>query len=149
MHMLISPKAWPGLLSFLSFSEGERLNYFHARRTRSCTLEPSHCKALIPLPFEPPISLEFFQKSHSPSRPEDVQRCHNSSSPGRTIYSHHLVPNLPFIFSLVAAPSLSLPFPSSTPPSGLKMRDIFQGKQKIKEKKEEKGIIFSTPKCSL
>ena len=139
--MLISPKAWPGLLSSSSFSEGERLNYFHARRTRSCTLQPSHCKALIPLPFEPPISLEFLQKTCSPSRPEDVQRCRNSSSPGHKIYSHHLVHNLPFIFSLVAAPSLSLPLPSSVPPSGFKMRYTFQGKEKRKKKKGKRRVI--------
>lgn len=80
VHMLISPKTWPGLLSSSSFSEGERLNYFHARRTQPCTFEPSHCKALISLPFESPASLEFLQKTCRPTRPKDVQRCHNSQA---------------------------------------------------------------------
>lgn len=134
VHMLISPKARPGPLFSLPLLEGKRLNYFHARCARSCMLKPSHCKALIPLPFKPPISLEFLQKRCSPSRPKDVQRCHNSSSPGHTIYSHHLVHNLPFIFSSVSAPSLSFPLPSSLLLSGFKMRHIYL-KGKIKRRK--------------
>lgn len=116
-------------------------NVFSGRKTQlfSCQLHiVMHAWSLIlqsshSLPFQPSISLEFFQKTHSPSRPKDVQRCRNSSSPWHVIYSYHFVHNLLFIFILVAGLSPSLLLPSSIPPSGFKMRDTLKKKKKKKE----------------
>lgn len=91
-----------------------------------------------------------------------MQRCHNSSSSGHTIYSHHLVHNLSFILSSVASPSLSFPLPSSLPSISVKMRVYesqnefilknkqinkkFKKREREKKKNGEEGNTFPVPK---
>lgn len=112
VHMLISPKAWPELLSLHLFQRENDSIIFMPETHDHARLSPHSQTSHFPL-FESPNLLEFLQETCSSSRPKNVQKCCNSSSPQHTIYSHHLVHNLPCIFCLVAAPSFSLPLSSS------------------------------------